>query len=93
MSSQTITKGPIEGQKRKWTDNPMFDLAPSVLEVNEATRVFLQEAKRHIKYVSLPDSDPLHMSKEVFMSCCLAEVWRAGRKYQREEEKKGADGV
>ena len=53
MIRQTITKGPIEGQKRKWTDRPMFDLTPSVLEVNEAARVFLQEADRLKRYTSL----------------------------------------
>ena len=93
MIRQTITKGPIEGQKRKWTDRPMFDLTTSVLEVNEAARVFLQEADRLKRYTSLPDTDPLHISKECFIRSCLSEVWRAGRKYQRNEEKKEAEAV
>ena len=68
----------------------IFDLEfwPSVWEVDKAKEVFTQELGKNLKYIDLPKENPLHMSKDVVLSCALAAVWSAGRKYQSEKEMK-----
>lgn len=63
----------------------MLDLNPSFAETRAAKAAFLQWLKAHEAVISLPESDPQHMSRDVAMSCALAEVWRQGRRYQRDQ--------
>ena len=63
---------------KKWTDNPMFDLWPSAMEVEAAKKVFLE---RVAHYSQCDD-----MSRNTLMVCALAEVWRQGRRYQRGQD-------
>ena len=70
-----------------WTEHPMFDLHPSYVEVQAAKTVFLRWLAAHEDVIALPENDPQHMSRHVAMSCALAEVWRQGRKYQRDQDR------
>lgn len=62
---------------KKWTDSPMFDLWPSCMEVQAAKAVFLGQVALYSQ-----DSD---MSPNTIMASALAEVWRQGRRYQRDQ--------
>ena len=63
-----------------------LDLHPSFAEVQTAKAVFLRWLEEHEDVITLPESDPQHMSRNVAMSCALAEVWRQGRRYQRDQD-------
>ena len=60
----------------------MFDLHPSFLEVQAAKAVF----KKRLS-VFADDVNRGTMRPETAASCALAEVWRQGRKYQRDQDK------
>lgn len=68
----------------KWTDRPMFDLSPSVLEVQAAKAVFINKLTQNRKYTRCRPENPLHMSPDTVIACALAEVWRQGKRYQRD---------
>ncbi len=68
----------LEAQGKKWTDNPMFDLWPSVMEVEAAKKVFLERVAHYSQFDD--------MSRNTLMACALAEVWRQGRRYQRDRD-------
>ena len=69
----------------KWTDNPMFDLSPSFMEVQAAKAVFLRKLQQNRQYTRYQPGTQLYMSPETAVACALAEVWRQGRKYQRDQ--------
>lgn len=75
-----------EARGRKWTDHPMFDLHPSYVEVQAAKAVFLSMLRKYQKFTRLPAGSAGYMSPEVAAACALAEVWRQGRKYQRDQD-------
>ena len=60
----------------------MLDLNPSVLEVEAAKTVF---KKRLGSFAD--DVNCGAMRSEVAVVCALAEVWRQGRKYQRDQDR------
>lgn len=64
----------------------MFDLNPSVLEVQAAKAVFLEKFNQNRQYVRHQPGHP-YMSPESVVTCALAEVWRQGRKYQRDQDR------
>ncbi|MEY8319130.1 hypothetical protein AALB19_17715 [Oscillospiraceae bacterium 50-58] len=64
----------------------MLDLNPSFAEVQAAKAVFLERLKHYAPAASLPEGDPGYMSKDTLLSCALAEVWRQGRWYQRDQD-------
>ncbi len=68
----------------KWTDRPMFDLSPSVLEVQAAKAVFINKLTQNREYTRCRPENPLHMSPDTVIACALAEVWRQGKRYQRD---------
>lgn len=70
----------------KWTDNPMFDLKPSLIEVHAAKAVFLKKLQQNRRYTQYQPGSSLYMSPETAVACALAEVWRQGRKYQRDQD-------
>lgn len=61
-----------------------LDLNPSFLEVQAAKAIFLKEFRRNARYARLHPGSSLYMSPEVVTACALAEVWRQGRKFQRD---------
>ena len=65
----------------KLTDDPMFDLHPSVAEVQAAKAVF----KKRLNSFAY-DVNHGTMRPETAVACALAEVWRQGRKYQRDQD-------
>lgn len=73
--------------RAKWTDNPMFDLVPEITEVQAAKAVFLKKLRQNRPYTRYQPGAPLYMSPETAVSCALVEVWRQGRKYQRDANK------
>lgn len=92
-AEQLITQGPPSfygvGERKssmKWTDNPMFDLSPSFLEVQAAKAVFLKKLQQNQQYTRYQPGTSLYMSPETVVACALAEVWRQGRKYQRDQD-------
>lgn len=64
-----------------WTNHPMFDLHPSFLEVEAAKKVFTKRLSVFADEVNCGAMRP-----ETAMACALAEVWRQGRKYQRDQD-------
>lgn len=64
----------------------MLDLNPSFLEVQAAKAVFLERVRHYAPDINLPESDPRRMSHDTLMACALAEVWRQGRRYQRDQD-------
>lgn len=60
----------------------MFDLGPSVLEVQAAKMVF----KKHLSSFA-DDVNCGAIRSETAVVCALAEVWRQGRKYQRDQDR------
>ena len=59
----------------------MFDLHPSFVEVQAAKAVF----KMHLSYFA----DGINrgtMRPETAVSCALAEVWRQGKRFQRDQD-------
>ena len=65
------------------------DLSPSFLEVQAAKAVFLKKFNQNRRFAQLPPDDGigLYMSPETVAACALAEVWRQGRKYQRDQDR------
>lgn len=63
-----------------------LDLNPSLLEVQAAKAVFLKKIQQNQRYTQYQPGTPLYMSPETAMACALAEVWRQGRKYQRDQD-------
>ncbi len=63
-----------------------LDLNPSFLEVQAAKAIFLKELRRNVRYTHLQPGSPLYMSPKVMTACALAEVWRQGRKFQRDHD-------
>lgn len=70
----------------KWTDHPTFDLHPSFAEVQAAKAVFLKKLQQDWQYTRYQPGTQLYMSPETVVACALAEVWRQGRKYQRDHD-------
>ena len=70
----------------KWSDHPMFDLSPSFLEVQAAKAVFLKRLRHYAPFARQPKGSPGYMSPETVVACALAEVWRQGRKYRRDQD-------
>ena len=70
----------------KWTDNPMFDLSPSFMEVQAAKAVFLRKLQQNRQYTRYQPGTQLYMSPETAVACALADVWRQGRKYPRDQD-------
>ena len=64
-----------------WVNHPMFDLHPSLAEVEAAKAVF----KKHLREFA-DDVNRGTMRPETAVDCALAEVWRQGRKYQRDQD-------
>lgn len=64
----------------------MFDLNPSFLEVQAAKAVFLEKFNQNRQYAQYQLGHP-YMSPESVVACALAEVWRQGRKYQRDQDR------
>lgn len=72
-----------------WKDyeaTPEWDLWPSDLEVKAAKAVFLERVRHYAPHIDLPKGDPGRMSRRTLMACALAEVWRQGRRYQRDQD-------
>lgn len=63
----------------------MFDLNPSFLEVQAAKAVFLKKLRQNQQYTRYRPGQP-YMSPETAVACALAEVWRQGRKFQRDHD-------
>lgn len=72
----------------KWTDRPMFDLSPSVIEVRAAKAAFKKRLNSFAEDIACGTMRP-----EAAVSCALAEVWRQGRRYQRDQDKKALWGL
>lgn len=72
---------------KSWISNPMFDLHLSFLEVQAAKAVFLRCLRHFAPFARRPKGTPGYMSPETAVSCALAEVWRQGRKYQRDQDR------
>lgn len=70
----------------KLTDHPMLDLNPSFVEVEAAKAVFLEKIQKNRPYTRYRPGSALYMSPETVVACALAEVWRQGRKYQRDQD-------
>lgn len=70
-----------------------FDLYPTVLEVQAASAVFLRDLLEREEDVRLPKEHPCHMSPYIALSCALAEVWRQGRRYQRDQDAKALSSL
>lgn len=64
----------------------MFDLNPSVLEVQAAEAVFIRELQKNRQRTRYQPGDASYMSPETVVACALAEVWRQGRKFQRDHD-------
>lgn len=60
----------------------MFDLSPSVLEVQAAKKVFTKRLSIFADEINCGAMRP-----ETAVACALAEVWRQGRKYQRDQDR------
>lgn len=67
--------------------HPMFDLNPSYLEVQAAKAVFLEKLRQNRQYTQYERGTQLYMSPETVVACALAEVWRQGRRYQRDQDR------
>lgn len=65
----------------KRTDYPMLDLNPSFFEVQAAKNVFKKRLSSFADEVNCGTMRP-----ETAVACALAEVWRQGRKYQRDQD-------
>ena len=63
-----------------------IDLNPSFLEVQAAKAVFLKKLQENRKYTQLQPGGQPYMSPETVVACALAEVWRQGRKHQRDQD-------
>lgn len=63
-----------------------LDLNPSFLEVQAAKAIFLKRIQRNARYTHFRPGSQLYMSPEVIVACALAEVWRQGRKFQRDHD-------
>lgn len=59
----------------------LFGLNPSFLEVQAANAIF----KKRLSHFA-DDVNSGTMRPETAVSCALAEVWRQGRKYQRDQD-------
>lgn len=70
-----------EAHGANWLDHPMFDLHPSFVEVQAAKAVF----KRHLSCFA-DDVNRGTMRPETAVSCALAEVWRHGKRFQRDQD-------
>ena len=62
-----------------------INLAPSISEVQAAKAVFLGRVNHYRQFTSIQPGTP-YMSPETAVACALAEVWRQGRKYQRDQD-------
>ena len=56
---------------------------PTVFEVSEAERIFMEYVQKRVEDVRTPLQDPGHMQPQTLIRCALAEVWRHGRKWQK----------
>ena len=63
-----------------------LDLNPSVLEAQAAKAVFLKSLRQNQMYTRYQPGSQLYMSPETVVACALAEAWRQGRKYQRDQD-------
>lgn len=69
-----------------WANHPMFDLNPSLVEVRAAKAVFMKKLRQNQRYTRYEPGTGFYMSPQTVMACALAEVWRQGRKYQRDQD-------
>lgn len=61
-----------------------LDLNPGYIEVQAAKAAFMGRLRECEPYTRLPKGSAGYMSPECAVACALAEVWRQGRKYQRD---------
>mgnify|MGYP006906610270 CR=1 FL=1 len=73
-------------ETKSWADHPMFDLHPSFMEVQAAKAVFMMKLQENRQRTRYQPEAQLYMSPETVVACALAEVWRQGRKYQRDRD-------
>lgn len=64
-----------------------LDLNPGYIEVRAAKAAFTGRLLECEPYTRLPECSAGYMSPECAVACVLAEVWRQGRKYQRDQDK------
>jgi len=64
----------------------MLDLNPSYLEVQAAKGIFLRRVNHFAPFARQSEGRPGYMSPETAIACALAEVWRQGRMYQRDQD-------
>lgn len=69
-----------------WANHPMFDLHPSFAEVQAAKAVFIKKLQQNRQYTRYQPGTQQYMSPETVVACALAEVWRQGRKFQRDQD-------
>lgn len=69
-----------------WANHPMFDLHPSFVEVQAAKAVFMKKLQQNRQYTRYQPGTQQYMSPETVVACALAEVWRQGRKFQRDQD-------
>lgn len=65
-----------------------LDCHPSMKECHEAYGVACQVIQYYVERAQLPESDPAFLSSEALMKIIAAEVWRAGRVFQRNKDAK-----
>lgn len=71
-----------------------YDLWPTLWEVEAAKAVFLKYALAHQEDILSAPGTPGHMTKDMGLTHALAEVWRQGRIYQRDQDAKAlAEGA
>ena len=58
---------------------------PTVWEVDQAKKVFIEYLRQHAKETQYPEGTALHRSRENIIQCALARVWEAGRRYQADQ--------
>lgn len=65
-------------------NNSAFYLHPTVWEVQQAEKVFVEYFMQHVHEEQYPVGSPLYTNRETIIRCALAKVWTAGRRYQME---------
>lgn len=63
-----------------------FDLSPGYLEVQAAKAAFMGRLREYEPFTHLPENSAGYMTPQCAVACALAEVWRQGRKYQRDHD-------
>lgn len=65
-----------------------YDLWPTFWEVDAAKMAFFKYALAHQEDILSAPGTPGHMTQDTGLTCALAEVWRQGRIYQRDQDAK-----